>query len=734
MKKVVYVFSLLIGLLLTGCEVELPETMGNIYGIVGDMETGEPIRGATVILSPGNQTTVTGSDGHFEYLNLEAAQYKIQVSANGYITNSRQITVLAGASTSGDIMLRQTTAQMSVSVEELDFGDNETSLSFNVIGKGDKQVEWAVKEDIDWLSCSPSKGKITNSSASVVVTVDRDDLEDGVYKELLVISAADEKVPDEIIVVKMTVNRNVLKVEPSELDFGASETTLPIKLKNTSNKSLKYTVESSNGWLVASKASGTIASGATDNLKAIVSRSGLAVASYTAALTFSFEGGSVSVPVTMMVEELMTPVVTLESRVDNIGYNRATVRGMIADIGSSKVTRYGFCWADQANPTTDMNCVNLGDCTEPKSFEAVITGLNPNTLYHLRAYAENSVGIVYSGNEVTFTTHDTPVLATVSTGEVSNVSDISATVGGSISNLGNVEKLTAYGHVWSTSAGHAVVGVGESTNYGALSEVRTFSSVLSDLQEKTTYYVRAYATNEMGTAYGDIVEFTTAKTPVQDVTSGLYAYYTFEENTKNVVDGGYNATPINGPTYVESMNGTKAIKLSVKDNSYFSVPEAMIDDAVYSISFWVKGLADGHIFHVPSKGHYDTSFDFIMKDGALAYTTSGYFLAYRYSTMETFVHPSISDSDWNMITLTSTRENSNVTIKLYLNGEYVDVMNNSDIWETLNYGEKFIFGGKMNYYNISLNSSNMIIDNLRVYNNKVLSDAEVEQIYKYESQ
>ena len=738
MKKLFYaIFPLVTLLMLTTCEEELPNTMGNIYGIVGDMETGEPIKGASVILSPGNRTTVTGNDGHFEFLNLEAAQYKIQVSANGYVTNSRQITVLAGSSASGDMMMRQTTAQMSLSVEELDFGLNETSLLFDVICKGDRQVEWSVKEDIDWLSCSPASGKITNSSSSVVVTVDRKDLEDGVYKDVLVITSKDEKVADRTIVVKMTVNRNVLKVEPTELDFGANETTLSLKLKNTSNKTLKYTVESSNEWLVPSKTSGTVTASATDNLNAIVSRQGLAVASYTATLTFSFEDGSVAVPVTMAVEELMTPVVTLESQVKDISYNRATVRGMVADIGSSKITRYGFCWADQANPTVDMGSVNLGDCTEPKSFEAVITGLQPNTLYHLRAYAENSVGLVYSGNEITFTTYDTPVLATVETGEVSNVSDVSATVGGSISNLGNVEKLTAYGHVWSTSASQAVVGMGESTNYGALSEIRTFNSVLSDLKEKTTYYVRAYATNEMGTAYGDIVEFTTEKTPVKDVTSGLYAYYTFEDNTKNTVEGGYNATAINGHTYVESVNGTKAIKFSTMDNSYISVPEPMIHGGTFTVSFWVKGLSDGHIFHVPNTGQYEVSFSFIMKENFLAYATKGYEIIYNYNGMQKFAHPSVDTSEWTMVTLSSAAAGygGNTNVRLYLNGEFVDTYQESNVfYEIAGRGTKFVFGGKMDYRIISLNSSNMTVDNLRIYNTRALSDAEVEQIYKYESQ
>ena len=828
MKKLFYaIFPLVTLLMLTACEEELPNTMGNIYGIVGDMETGEPIRGASVILSPGNRTTVTGNDGHFEFLNLEAAQYKIQVSANGYVTNSRQITVLAGSSASGDMMMRQTTAQMSVSNEELDFGTNETSLSFDIITKGDRQVEWLVKENIDWLSCSPETGKITNSSSSVVVTIDRkgledgvykdvlvisskdekvadktitvkmivesstmsvsteklffnadettlsfdvtgmgansvewyikediswlscspasgtlsnssasvvatvsrDGLEDGTYKEVLVVSSKDEKVSDRSIVVEMIVNKNKLQVTPSELDFGGEETTLPVTLKNTGTGTLKYTVSSSNSWLVPSKTSGEITT--TDRINAIVSRQGLAVASYTGTLTFSFDGGSVNVPVKMEVENLKAPLVSLENQVTGIGYNRATVRGMIADIGSSKITRYGFCWAEQANPTVDMGSVNLGDCTEPKSFEAIITGLQPNTTYHLRAYAENSVGMAYSGNEITFTTHDTPVLASVSTGEVSNVSDVSATVGGSISNLGNVEKLTAYGHVWSTSASQAVVGMGESTNYGALSEIRTFNSVLSDLKEKTTYYVRAYATNEMGTAYGDIVEFTTAKTPVKDVTSGLYAYYTFEDNTKNTVEGGYNATAVNAPSYVESVNGTKAIKFNTMDNSYITVPEPMIDGGTFTVSFWVKGLSDGHIFHVTEKENRYAFFSFCVNDGYLTHYPHAY-----YQSSVPFSHPTISNSEWVMITLTSTLiKNQNRTkVKLYINGEFIDTLEPGTDVTPIDNGVKFIFGGAHSHRYVKFDSMNMTADNLRIYNTRALSDAEVEQIYKYESQ
>ena len=735
MKKLFYVLPLLGVLLMTlGCEEELPKTTGSIYGIVCDVDNSEPIRGASVVLSPGNQTTVTGSDGHFEFLNLEASQYKIQVSASGYVTNSRQITVVPGVNASGDIMLRPTTAEMSVSTEVLDFGTTTESLAFNVSSKGDRQIEWFIKEDIDWCSCSPENGKVTNASSSVVATVDREGMSDGVYEGVIIVSSKDDKVADIAIVVKMAVSSDKLQVSPSELDFGTSETTLPLTLTNKSNSALRYTVESSNAWLVTSKTSGTIST--TDKLNAIITREGLGVATYSGKLTFIFDGGYIEVPVKMSVEEQSAPTVTLEGNVTGVAHNRATVRGMIAAVGSGRITRYGFCWSESPNPTVAAHVVNLGDCVEPKSFEAVMTDLQPNTLYYVRAYAENNAGLVYSSTELSFTTYDLPTLPTVLTGQVSEITNASAVVSGSISNLGNVPSVSAYGHVWSTSS-TPTIEKDQFVDYGELNEVKTFTTSLSDLQEKTTYYVRAYATNEMGTAYGDVVSFTTDCTMVENVTNGLYVYYTFEGNTKNAVDGGYNATAVNNPSYVSGLNGTKAIKFSSSNNSYISVGEPMIDDAVYSISFWVKGIGDGHIFHVPSTGNYDTSFDFIMKDGSFAYTTSGYTLSYSYNDIMKFSHQSINSSEWTMVTLTSTitAGTAKTTVKLYINGEFVDVINEENAaWSTVGYGSKFIFGGKMNYYNVSLSSPNMTVDNLRIYNSRVLSDSEIEQIYKFETQ
>ncbi len=92
------------------------------------------------------------------------------------------------------------------------------------------------------------------------------------------------------------------------------------------------------------------------------------------------------------------------------------------------------------------------------------------------------------------------VVPTVSTSSVTEITTTTAVGGGYVTDEGDAD-VTARGVVWSTTQNPTVA-----VNEG----ITTFTSNLTSLTPGTTYFVKAYATNSEGTAYGLEVEFMTS--------------------------------------------------------------------------------------------------------------------------------------------------------------------------------------------------------------------------------
>ncbi len=186
--------------------------------------------------------------------------------------------------------------------------------------------------------------------------------------------------------------------------------------------------------------------------------------------------------------------------------------GQITNNGGSYVTNQGVCWSLTPSPTVGLYTKTSHDTGTDTTFVSTLSPLLPNTRYYVRAYAINNQGIAY-GNEVTFTTH--PALPVLTTNVVTITSKSSVTTGGNITSSGGIPVLTR-GMVWSTQKDFNpdTVIVNRITNG---SGDGNFISDINNLKMSIAYYVRAYATNSVGTAYGNQVTFTIFPTaPVLD--------------------------------------------------------------------------------------------------------------------------------------------------------------------------------------------------------------------------
>ena len=204
--------------------------------------------------------------------------------------------------------------------------------------------------------------------------------------------------------------------------------------------------------------------------------------------------------------------------ITNITETTAKAGGTVTNDGNAAVTERGVCISTVSNPTTSNTKITAGSGTG--SFTCNLTGLQANTTYYVRAYAVNSKGTAY-GEQVSFTTNKTVVLPTVTTSTVTQITQTTAVAGGNV---------TADGNASVTERGVCIATVSNpttsNTKITAGSGTGSFTCNLTGLQANTTYYVRAYAVNSKGTAYGSQVSFTTkeqSSTPNNGTENG-YAY------------------------------------------------------------------------------------------------------------------------------------------------------------------------------------------------------------------
>ena len=108
MKKTAIILScVLLSGVCNNCSKNEYNLFGALYGTVTDSETGDRLANASVVLSPGagGKTKITGDDGRFEFVDLDAMQYMITVQKTGYQINRITVTAVPGERTEANIPL-----------------------------------------------------------------------------------------------------------------------------------------------------------------------------------------------------------------------------------------------------------------------------------------------------------------------------------------------------------------------------------------------------------------------------------------------------------------------------------------------------------------------------------------------------------------------------------------------------------------------------------------------------
>ena len=175
----------------------------------------------------------------------------------------------------------------------------------------------------------------------------------------------------------------------------------------------------------------------------------------------------------------------------------AVPSGQVLSNGGQEVMKRGICYGTEPRPKIEGMHVELGSGVGP--FECKLTDLLPDTRYYVCAYAVCTKGVYY-GDQLVFDTKELPMA--VRTIGVSDVTASRVMGSGEVYRDGGLE-VTERGFCWGTEHNPTIDGLHIKAGIG----LGEYSYYFSGLERGRTHYIRAYAVNEEGVAYGNELEF-----------------------------------------------------------------------------------------------------------------------------------------------------------------------------------------------------------------------------------
>lgn len=282
----------------------------------------------------------------------------------------------------------------------------------------------------------------------------------------------------------------------------------------------------------------------------------------------------------------------------------ATLNGTATSTGSDATAVEGFFWGT----TTSYGHTVYATMNRIGNFTVNIQGLTPNTTYHFKAFATNTVGASYGEDFTVSTTGIQRLPATIYTSPADNITNTTVYLNGNLEDTGTSTNI--------------VVGFeyGPTTSYGTYITARTMSTTgffnleITGLTPGTTYHFLTVASNGYGVSNGSDEQFTTLSGTTTTAT-GQNPPVVFTANAINVT--GTSATLTGN---LADTGNVSSVVLSfaygtTTDYGDFSDTTTLNSTGAFSIQ--ITGLSPNTVYHFeaianngigPSSTGHDFSF------------------------------------------------------------------------------------------------------------------------------
>ncbi|MFN8241628.1 MAG: FISUMP domain-containing protein [Bacteroidales bacterium] len=380
----------------------------------------------------------------------------------------------------------------------------------------------------------------------------------------------------------------------------------------------------------------------------------------------------------------------------------AKIGGNVIEDGGFAITRRGVYWGTEANPRLTGTMLEIG--SGKGSFSTTLTGLDRSYSYHVVAFATNLKGTSY-GEELIFST--APELPVVFTASTLDLTPYSANSGGIVSSNGGTE-VTERGIFWGTTANPMLTGTKITSGTGT----GNYTIPLTSLLPGTTYYVRAYATNSIGTAYGEEKSFLT---PGAIPVAKLYKYTDLTPRSVKV-SGKIKPNELNTTVtfeYGETTSYGKTINADVNP--------VTVEDTVYAV---IRGLDSLKTYHFRVKAVNDLGVSY-SHDTTFKTVLTGVKSTVTDIDGNTYNTIGIGYQEWITENLRTTKFNNGTAITLVdKDTSWIKTTTPAYCWFENNTSNGPVYGGLYNWY--AAHSGNLCPTGFRVP-----KDADLAELIAY---
>lgn len=280
------------------------------------------------------------------------------------------------------------------------------------------------------------------------------------------------------------------------------------------------------------------------------------------------------------------PIVRLSGH--KTGNGIITCNASVTANGRLEITEKGFCFGKTAQPTIEDEKIVCGSGDGSFQGQITIIDLDVSSTYFIRPYATNSKGTGY-GEEFSTSTEDG--LPSVKSLGAESIKATSATLGGRLINNGGYE-VTERGVCWDVDGTPSI-----DDKYKFIDGQETIDYLIDvdGLTPNTKYYMRAYAKNKYGVAYGDIKTFTTKDgLPTVETTQVKYGTTVLECYGNVTKDAGFSIIR-RGFCYSTHSKPTLDDKLVLSTSNTVGEYCLTIDNLEEGTAYYVRAFAENEM-------------------------------------------------------------------------------------------------------------------------------------------